>query len=119
MKIPKLPPIPKENGNITELKISPYKSKVNTAREKEPGVWDSGHVGPPIHGLASGNRYPNDIQDPGTYASEEQVKQYWKEPEVQEYLKNNPQRLWKRFAGREEDIWTLNRGGSHPTWELE
>tara|TARA_B100000902_G_scaffold87605_1_gene91644 strand:- start:70 stop:390 length:321 start_codon:yes stop_codon:yes gene_type:complete len=76
---------------IKKIPVTPFGS----GKEKEPGKWSYGHDGPPIHGLQSGQRYPNDIMDnvPG---NESLKKQFLKEPEVKLYFKNNP-KTWRSF----------------------
>ena len=50
---------------------------------------------PPIHGLASGNRYRNNILDtPG-----KQQDQYLQEPEVMKFFRDNDNKIWSRSEG--------------------
>tara|TARA_Y100001970_G_scaffold203072_1_gene247168 strand:+ start:2554 stop:2871 length:318 start_codon:yes stop_codon:yes gene_type:complete len=76
---------------IKKIPVVPYGS----GKEPTPGKWSYGHHGPPIHGLPSGNRYPNDIMD-DIKGREKLKKQYLNEPEVKLYFKNNP-KTWRSF----------------------
>ena len=56
-------------------------------------------TGPDIHGLKSGNKYPNNIMD--LPDSSELKRQYFNEPEVDTYFKNNP-KIKMQFYGEDE-----------------
>ena len=84
---------------IKKIPTVPYGS----GKEPTPGKWSYGHDGPPIHGLKSGSRYPNDIMDT---KDANQKKQYMNEPEVKTYFKNNP-KTWRSFAP-DNTVQTLN-----------
>ena len=60
---------------------------------QNPGVY--GH-NPPIHGLASGKRYTNDILDRD---GSEELDQYLQEPEVIKFFKDNDNKIWSRSEG--------------------
>ena len=50
---------------------------------------------PPIHGLASGNKYSNNVLDtPG-----DEQDQYLQEPEVKKFFKDNNNKIWSRSEG--------------------
>ena len=58
------------------------------------GPYDYGH-NPPIHKLKSGNKYPNNILDkPG-----KERDQYYKEPEVKKFFKDNSNKIKSRSEG--------------------
>ena len=58
------------------------------------GPYDYGH-NPPIHKLKSGNKYPNNILDkPG-----KERDQYYKEPEVKKFFKDNNNKIKSRSEG--------------------
>ena len=58
------------------------------------GPFDYGH-NPPIHKLKSGNKYPNNILDkPG-----KERDQYYKEPEVKKFFKDNNNKIKSRSEG--------------------
>ena len=58
------------------------------------GPYDYGH-NPPIHKLKSGNKYPNNILDkPG-----KERDQYYKEPEVMKFFKDNNNKIKSRSEG--------------------
>tara|TARA_B100000941_G_scaffold270967_1_gene229313 strand:+ start:50 stop:352 length:303 start_codon:yes stop_codon:yes gene_type:complete len=58
------------------------------------GPYDYGH-NPPIHKLKSGNKYPNNILDkPG-----KERDQYYKEPEVIKFFKDNNNKIKSRSEG--------------------
>ena len=51
---------------------------------------------PPIHGLKSGNKYTNDILD---REGSKELDQYYKEPEVIKFFKDNDNKIWSRSEG--------------------
>ena len=58
------------------------------------GPYDYGH-NTPIHKLKSGNKYPNNILDkPG-----KERDQYYKEPEVKKFFKDNNNKIKSRSEG--------------------
>ena len=60
--------------------------------KQNPGVY--GH-NPPIHGLKSGHRYPNNILDtPG-----DEQDQYLQEPEVMKFFRDNDNKIISRSEG--------------------
>ena len=77
-------------GEFTEetkkITKNPYVDSVTGVEKKN---W-AGNVetGPDIHGLKSGNKYPNNIMD--LPDNSKLKKQYFNEPETKTYFKNNP-----------------------------
>ena len=59
------------------------------------GPFDYGH-NPPIHKLKSGNRYPNNILD---RTGSQELKNYYKEPEVIKFFKDNNNKIKSRSEG--------------------
>ena len=59
------------------------------------GPFDYGH-NPPIHKLKSGNRYPNNILD---RTGSQELKNYYKEPEVIKFFKDNNNQIKSRSEG--------------------
>ena len=51
---------------------------------------------PPIHGLASGNKYSNNILDKTGSA---ELDSYYQEPEVKKFFKDNNNKIWSRSEG--------------------
>ena len=81
----------------------------NPAIDPETGVekknW-AGNVetGPDIHGLKSGNKYPNNIMD--LPDSSKLKKQYFNEPETKKYFKNNPKIKMQFYMEKEPRTYT-------------
>ena len=77
-----------------------FKQFINQNESKNPYLDSKGRdmggvygQNPPIHGLASGNKYRNDILDtPG-----KQQDQYFQEPEVMTYFKNQGNNITQTF----------------------
>ena len=59
------------------------------------GPFDYGH-NPPIHKLKSGNKYPNNILDK---TGSQELKNYYKEPEVIKFFKDNNNKIKSRSEG--------------------
>ena len=51
---------------------------------------------PPIHGLASGNKYSNNILDK---TGSKELDSYYQEPEVKKFFKDNNNKIWSRSEG--------------------
>ena len=51
---------------------------------------------PPIHGLASGNKYSNNILDK---TGSEELDSYYQEPEVKKFFKDNNNKIKSRSEG--------------------
>ena len=49
---------------------------------------------PPIHGLKSGNKYTNDIMD---RKGSKELDQYYREPEVMDYFRNQGNKITQTF----------------------
>ena len=64
-----------------------------TGRQKV-GPFDYGH-NPPIHGLKSGHRYPNNILD----REGSERDKYYKEPEVMKFFKDNDNKIRSTTEG--------------------
>ena len=60
--------------------------------KQNPGVY--GH-NPPIHGLKSGHRYPNNILD----RDGKEKEQYLQEPEVMKFFRDNDNKIISRSEG--------------------
>ena len=58
------------------------------------GPFDYGH-NPPIHGLKSGHRYPNNILD----RDGKEKDQYLQEPEVMKFFRDNDNKIKSRSEG--------------------
>ena len=87
--------------NFQQFKEKVNKIIKNPAINPETGVekknW-AGNVetGPDIHGLKSGNKYPNNVMD---LPNDNQTKiDYFNEPETKTYFKNNP-KIKMQFYG--------------------
>ena len=81
----------------------------NPAIDPETGIekknW-AGNVetGPDIHGLKSGNKYPNNIMD--LPDSSKLKRQYFNEPEVDTYFKNNPKIKMQFYGEKNPRVYT-------------
>ena len=86
-----------ESTQAKKITKNPYVDPVTGVEKKN---W-AGNVetGPDIHGLKSGNKYPNNIMD--LPDSSELKRQYFNEPEVDTYFKNNP-KIKMQFYGEDE-----------------
>ena len=86
-----------ESIQIKKITKNPYVDPITGVEKKN---W-AGNVetGPDIHGLKSGNKYPNNIMDLPN--SSELKRQYFNEPEVDTYFKNNP-KIKMQFYGEDE-----------------
>jgi len=86
-----------ESTKIKKITKNPYVDPITGVEKKN---W-AGNVetGPDIHGLKSGNKYPNNIMD--LPDSSELKRQYFNEPEVDTYFKNNP-KIKMQFYGEDE-----------------
>ena len=86
-----------ESTQIKKITKNPYVDPITGVEKKN---W-AGNVetGPDIHGLKSGNKYPNNIMD--LPDSSELKRQYFNEPEVDTYFKNNP-KIKMQFYGEDE-----------------
>ena len=86
-----------ESTKIKKITKNPYVDPITGVEKKN---W-AGNVetGPDIHGLKSGNKYPNNIMD--LPDSSELKRRYFNEPEVDTYFKNNP-KIKMQFYGEDE-----------------
>ena len=62
--------------------------------KQKVGPYDYGH-NPPIHGLKSGNKYPNNILD----KEGREKDQYLQEPEVMKFFRDNDNKIISRSEG--------------------
>ena len=86
-----------ESTQIKKITKNPYVDPITGVEKKN---W-AGNVetGPDIHGLKSGNKYPNNVMD--LPDSSELKRRYFNEPEVDTYFKNNP-KIKMQFYGEDE-----------------
>ena len=91
-------------GEFTEetkkITKNPYVDSVTGVEKKN---W-AGNVetGPDIHGLKSGNKYPNNIMD--LPDSSKLKKQYFNEPETKKYFKNNPKIKMQFYMEKNQEL---------------
>ena len=95
--------------NFQQFKEKVNKIIKNPAINPETGVekknW-AGNVetGPDIHGLKSGNKYPNNVMD---LPNDNQTKiDYFNEPETKTYFKNNPKIKMQFYMEKEPRTYT-------------
>ena len=62
--------------------------------KQKVGPYDYGH-NPPIHGLKSGHKYPNDILD----RDDKEKDQYLQEPEVMKFFRDNDNKIRSTTEG--------------------
>ena len=89
----------------TQIKKITKNPAINPETGIEKKNW-AGNVetGPDIHGLKSGNKYPNNIMD--LPDSNKLKKQYFNEPETKKYFKSNPKIKMQFYMEKEPRTYT-------------